>query len=206
MLATLCQRIVTLRDGRSVVMRPLKRDHFEALRAFLLSLSDEDRLFLRHDIRDPNLLHRWLEEMENARLLSIVAVDGDLIVGVGRLYMMHHGWMRHVGHIRLMTAPTHRRVGLGGMLTRELVDLAAERDLEKLQAHVIEDHVGAVRMFQTIGFQTEAILHGMVKDQNNRARNLAIMVSDVSNLSRLIEDWIQDTMIPAYRVPGGGCG
>jgi len=184
----------------------LEREDFEPLRAFLLGLSEEDRVFLRHDVRDPNVVHRWLEEMDSSRMVSIVAAEGDAIVGLGRMYIMHHGWMKHVGHVRLMTAASHRRVGLGGMLVRELVDLAAERDLEKLQAHVIEDNIGAVRMFQAIGFRMEAVLHGMVKDQSGHVHNLAIMVNDVANLSRIIEDWIQDSMIPAYRVPGGGCG
>lgn len=91
------------------------------------------------------------------------------------------------------------------MLTRELVDAAAEMDIEKLQAHVMEDDVGAVKMFAALGFKSEAVLHGMVRDRLGHKHNLAIMVSDVASLSQTIEDWIQDSMIPAFRVPGGGC-
>jgi L-amino acid N-acyltransferase YncA len=112
--------------------------------------------------------------------------------------------MQHVGHVRLVTARSHRHKGLGGLMARELVALATERDLEKLQAHVVQDNLGAVRMFETIGFATVAVLEGMVKDQSGKSRNLAIMVNDVANLGRIIEDWIHDTIQPAYRVPGGG--
>lgn len=195
---------VRLKDGRRIMLRPLTHDDFEALHAFLHSLPEEDRLFLRQDVRDPQLVQKWVQELDADRIIPLLALEDDRIVGSGRIHMMNHGWMQHVGHMRLITARTHRRKGLGGLIARELVDLAAERRLEKIQAHVIEDDVGAVKMCTTLGFKTAAILEGMVKDQSGRRRNLAIMVNDVSDLTRIMEDWIRESMVPAYRVPGGG--
>ena len=40
----------------------------------------------------------------------------------------------------------------------------------------------------------------------NSAEGPIGLKDQLPNLSRLIEDWIQDSMVPAYRVPGGGCG
>ena len=109
-------KTVKLRDGRSVEIRPLCREDYESLHDFLLSLSDEDRLFLRHDVRDPDLPRRWAEDLTSNRLVLLAAFDQDRVVGTGRLYRMNHGWMHHVGHLRLITAVSHRRVGLGGLL------------------------------------------------------------------------------------------
>ena len=205
MLTTAYPKTVKLKDHRSVVIRPLAQDDFDLLHASFLALPEEDRIFLRHDVRDPELVREWTQNLDFEQVIPLVALDGNQIVGNGRLYVITHGWMQHVGLVRLMTARTHRHVGLGALIMRDLVDLAVERNLDKLQAQVIEDSVAAVKLCQAVGFETAAILKDMVKDQKGRKRNLAIMVNDVAHLSRIMEDWIHDSMQPAYRVPGGGC-
>jgi RimJ/RimL family protein N-acetyltransferase len=197
-------KTVPLKDGQTVQLRPLARGDYDALHAFFAELPEEDRLFLRHDVRSPDLVRKWVTEPDLTRVTPIVALDGTQIVADGTLHICDHGWMYHVGQIRLVTARSHRHRGLGTVVARELVSLAAERGLEKLQAHVIEDNIGSVKMFERIGFCMAAVLPGLVKDIHGRNRNLAIMINDVSNLGQIIEDWIQDSMIPAYRVPGAG--
>ena len=197
-------KTVKLKDGRTVMLRPLASGDFPKLYAFFEALPDEDRLFLRHNVRDPELIRKWTAEIDLERVIPLVAEDGDEIVADGTLHMATHGWMRHAGLIRLVIARTHRHVGLGTLTARELVSLAEQRGLEKLQAHVIEDDLGSVKMFQTLGFEKAAALKDMVKDQQGSKRNLAIMINDVADLGRIMEDWIQDSMQPAYRVPGNG--
>jgi L-amino acid N-acyltransferase YncA len=204
MLTDAYPKTVTLKDGETVTIRPLAREDFEPLLAFFRSLADEDRVFLRHDVTDPEIVRKWTEEIDFARVIPLVALDGDEIVGNGSLHFMRHGWTQHVGHIRLVTARSRRNKGLGGLITRELVALAEERNLEKLQAQVIQDNLGAVKMFETLGFTTVAVLEGMVKDRSWNSRNLAIMVNDVSNLTQVMEEWIQQAMLASHRVPGNG--
>lgn len=204
MFEDLYPKTVTLRDGRDVVLRPLARDDFDALHAFFRALPEEDRIYLRHDVCDPDVVRKWTEQLDFDRVVSLVAVDADQIVGDGTLHMAAHGWMRHVANIRLVTASSHRRRGLGGLIARELVAIAETKNIEKLQAQFIEDDAGAVKMFEAVGFKRMAVLKEMVKDKNGKKRNLLIMASDVSDLGRIMEDWIQDSMIPAFRLPGGG--
>ena len=84
------------------------------------------------------------------------------------------------------------------------MDVARERNLEKLQAHVIEDDAGALRMLDAVGFKQGAVLKDPVKDTKGEVRNLLVLQNDVADLSRLMEAWIQDSMITALRVPGAG--
>ena len=204
MLTEAYPKTIKLKDGTEVVLRPLARDDFDDLHLFFRDLPDGDRLFLRHDVSDPQMIRKWTEELDYDRVIPLVALDDDRIVATGSLHIMAHGWMEHVGHIRLVTARSHRQRGLGGLIARELVNLAGGRNLEKLQAHVIADNEGAVRMFETVGFKTVAVLEGMVKDQAGRERNLAIMVNSVANLTQIMEEWIHDLTIPQFRVPGDG--
>lgn len=199
-------KTVALKDGLKVVIRPLTHEDFDGLFAFFKALPEEDCIFLRHDVHDPELVRRWTDELNYASVIPLLALDGDDVVGNGSLHIMVHGWMRHVGHIRLVTARAYRHKGLGGLITRELVALATEREIEKMQAHVIEDNQPAVKMLQAFGFNIAAVLEGMVKDRGGRRRNLAIMVNDVSDLDRIMEEWIHDSILPSFRIPGGGEG
>jgi len=186
------------------VIRPLAQDDFDPLFEFFKTLTDEDRVFLRHDVSDPEVVRSWTEEVDFERVIPLVAFDGSELVGNGSLHFMRHGWTQHVGHVRLVTARSHRGKGLGGLIARELVALAEERNIEKLQAQVINDNVGAVKMFETLGFKTVAILEGMVKDRAWKSHDLAIMVNDVANLTQVMEQWIQESMLASHRVPGDG--
>ncbi len=197
-------KTATLKDGNSVVIRQLQSDDFENLLDFFESLPDEDRIFLRHDVRDPELVRKWTAELDLDHIVPLVALDGDDLIASGSLHIIPHECMRHVGHIRLITGKPYRNTGLGGLIIRELVAIAEERNLEKLQAHVIQDNVGALKMLEAIGFAKEAVLKGMVKDRSWKTRDLAIMVNDVADLSRIMEDWIHQSMQPGHRVPGGG--
>lgn len=197
-------KTVTLRDGRTIVLRPLARGDSDKLYAFFQALPEEGRLFLRHDVRDPALVRRWTAELNLESVVPLIAEEDDKIIADGTLHIETHSWMRHVGFIRLVIAETHRNVGLGTLIARELVAIAEQRSLEKLQAHVIDDDRRHIKLFQTLGFEKVAVLDGVVKDQNGENRNLAIMMSDVADLGRALEDWIHDSMIPAYRVPGAG--
>jgi L-amino acid N-acyltransferase YncA len=197
-------KILELKNGREVLLRPLASDDFDMLHSFFCSLPEEDRLFLAHDVTDAELIRKWTEELDFERVIPLVAQDEDLIVGDGTLHMASRGWMRHVGQIRLVTARTHRHTGLGRLIARDLVALAAEHELEMLQAHVIADSVGAVRMFEAVGFNKVAVMKKLVRDQNGHSRDLAIMINDVVSLNQVMEAWIQDMMIPAFRGSGEG--
>ncbi|MHC4695969.1 MAG: GNAT family N-acetyltransferase [Planctomycetota bacterium] len=197
-------KTVTLKDGRSVTLRLLAQDDFDRLHAFFLALPEEDRIFLRHDVCDPNVVRKWTEQLDFDRAIPLVAVDADEIVGDGTLHMASYGWTRHVGDVRLVTARSHRHLGLGGLIARELVALAEAKGIEKVRAQVIEDDIGALKMLEAVGFQRMATLTNMVKDKHGNERNLLVMASDVSDLGRVLEDWIQDSMVPAFRAPGGG--
>lgn len=204
MLGEQYPKMAALKDGRNVVIRPLTRNDFDQLYAFFQALPEEDRLFLRHDVTDPEVVGGWVENLDFRRVVALVAEDADRIVADGTLHMALHGWSKHVGHLRLVTARTHRNVGLGTVLARELVAVAERHQLEKVQAQVIEDNIGSVKMFERLGFRVGAVLPEMVRDQKGDRRNLAIMISNVPDLTQTIEKWILESMQAAYRVPGEG--
>ena len=133
-----------LKDGRTVTLRPLTRDDFDDLLAFFRGLSPEDRLFLRHDVSNPEIVRRWTRELDLARVIPILALEGTTVVGSGSLHIQSHGWTRHVAHLRIVTAATHRRIWLSRILARELITLAHEHNIEKIQVQVMGDDTRAL--------------------------------------------------------------
>jgi L-amino acid N-acyltransferase YncA len=199
-------KTLRLKTGQEVVLRPLAQNDFNRLYSFFQALPPEDRLFLADDVSNADLIRKWTQELDFNRVVPLVALDGDRIVADGTLHMVARGWMRHVGEIRMVTARSHRRMGLGVLIVRELVALADEFKLEKLQARVIADSADAVRMFEAVGFEKAAVIKGFVKDQHGHERDLALMINDIASLTQILEDWIQDAMIPSSRGPREGIG
>ncbi len=197
-------KTIKLKDGTRVTIRPLARDDFDKLLAFVNALPYEDRLFLRHDVDTEEAVRRRADELDETRVIPLVALENDNLIGEGFLHFMPYEWMKHVGHVRLATARSHRNRGLGGLIMRELVSLASERHLEKLLAYATEENTGAIKMSAALGFQRAAVLKGMVKDRTGKTRDLVIMVNDVAELDRILEEWIAFSSPPGFRVPGEG--
>jgi ribosomal protein S18 acetylase RimI-like enzyme len=66
----------------------------------------------------------------------------------------------HVLEIKgLAVAPNHQRRGIGRMLIHAAVELATQRAFRKLMLRVLSTNPQARGLYETCGFETEAILH-----------------------------------------------
>ena len=182
----------TLRDGSVVVIKPLEADEASAVLKFYRSLPEEDRLFLRDDVTKPEWLRRFVARIESGEVTSLVAESAGKIVGEATLYRAQHGWTKHVAEIRVAIAPGLRRTGLGYALARELVRIATRTGVEKLVIQVVENQVGARKMFRKLGFRQEATLRGHVKDIHGSKRDLIIASNDISHIWDAMESLVAD--------------
>ncbi len=173
---------VTLRDGSKVVFRPVVKEDEEALYQFFKGMSKEDRLYLRDNVADRNVIRGWMENIDYEKVLPIIAVDGDLIVADATLHRNPHGWMRHVGEIRMSVSGSHRGRGLARIIAAEIFQQAVGLGLDKLVAEMLTIQKNAQRVFTRLGFVEEALLkdHGMDADGNKH--DLIIMSNDVTTL------------------------
>lgn len=173
---------VTLRDGSKVVFRPVVKEDEEALYQFFKGMSEEDRLYLRDDVVNLGVIKGWMEHLDYNKVLPIVALDGDRIVADATLHRNPHGWMRHVGEIRMSVAGSHRGRGLARTIAAEIFQQAVGLGLDKLVAEMLTIQGNAQRVFTRLGFKEEAVLkdHGM--DANGKKHDLIIMSNDVTTL------------------------
>ncbi|HPB32239.1 MAG TPA: GNAT family protein [Candidatus Sumerlaeota bacterium] len=185
---------VTLRNGDSVTLRLMTQSDEVALLEFFQGLPESDRQFLQEDVTDPEVIQKWVRDLDYNRVLPILAIRDGRIIADATLHMQTSGWSRHVGEIRVAVSRDFRMQRLGFLVTKELFYLAISLGLEKVIAQTMDSQIAVIRILQAIGFRKEAVLTDHVKDQQGQKHDLFIMSHDVKSVWKKMEDLIRDSM------------
>ena len=169
-----------LKDGTAVTLRPLEPGDADRLVAFFQRISLEDRWYLRHDVSDTAIVRSWAEQVNYERVLPIVALANDQIIGDATLHRHRHGSSRHVGEIRLVIDPAVRAQRLGTWMILDLIQLATGLGLEKLIAQIASGQIGALRALRQLDFVREAVLPELHKDARGTPYDLIILVKNLA--------------------------
>ncbi|MBW1990574.1 MAG: GNAT family N-acetyltransferase [Deltaproteobacteria bacterium] len=176
---TTFQKEGILKDGTRVVLRPMTQEDRDKLIDFFRRVEEADLMFLRDDVRDPEIINNWVNNIDYRRVFPLLAeVDGK-IVGDATLHMRKVGWKRHLGNVRVVVAKEYQNKGLATLLINELVELAGEFGLEKLVAELYLQNPAAIAVFKKAGFSAKAVFEDLVKDHAGRKGDLLVMVCDV---------------------------
>jgi acetyltransferase len=169
-------RAITLGDGTQVILRPLMKDDEQALFTYFQHLPPEDRLCLKEDVTDPEVIKSWILDLNYDDILPIIATDNGRVIGDATLHFSPIGWNRHEGEIRLTTDPRYRVKGLGTQLIEELIDLGRELGLEQISAEIPPMLDKAFYLFEKVGFREVAVLKGFVRDLKGDESDLVLMI------------------------------
>ena len=180
---------VQLKDGTSVLIRPMLADDLDRSWAFFQALSPEDRAYLRRNITSREAVEARIVAMGTGRVKRLVAVTGERIVADASLELENGGWKGHVGELRMIVATDYRRKGLGRWMARGLYSVAAEAKLEEIMVKVMRPQVAARSIFRRLGFHEETLLPDYVKDIEGRKHDLILMRCDLEALWRELEDY-----------------
>jgi RimJ/RimL family protein N-acetyltransferase len=154
---------------------------------FARSLPPHDLLFLRRDITNEKVLSAWVRQLEAGEITSLLAFDGDEIVGCTAVVTDAHSWSPHLGELRVLLAPRLRERGLGRTLIQECFIVALIMKLEKLCAQMTADQQGAIAVFEGMGFRPEALLKDHVKDTTGEKHDIVILSHDVAEFAARME-------------------
>ncbi len=181
------RKMVQLTDGSEVLVAELTEDDVERSLAFFRSLPPEDRAYLRHDVTDPQVVARRIQDIKLGKALRLSALAGDEIVADGALELEPDGWKEHVAEIRLIVAREYQRKGLGMLMAREIYFLAAGKRVDEIVVRFMTPQVGARNIFTKLGFHEDATLPGYVKDLAGHKQDLVIMRCDLEALWKKLE-------------------
>lgn len=179
---------ITLDGGHRVQLRLMTGDDRDRILAFARSLPEEDLLFLRIDLTQPEVVDDWVANLASGNTTSLVAYDGEKLVGYATVHRNPAPWTRRVGEIRVNVGPDYRGKGLGRNLTSQIFDVARSLGLKKVMANMTADQPGAQAAFRRLGFMPEALLADYVEDRNGVSRDLVIMSYDIDGLTNQMDE------------------
>ncbi|MFC7242131.1 GNAT family N-acetyltransferase [Catellatospora aurea] len=92
--------------------------------------------------------------MEQAPGRTVVAVDGDTVLGSAKMGPNRPGRGAHIATASFMVDPAHRGRGVGRALGEHVLDWARAQGYHGMQFNaVVETNTAAVRLWQAIGFE-----------------------------------------------------
>jgi GNAT superfamily N-acetyltransferase len=170
---------IVLKDGTELLMRPLAAHDRDALLSFFRQLSEEDRLYLADDVTDPQVVERWCSELDFIYVLPLLGLVNGAVVADAALHREKAGWKSHIGQVRIVVHPQHRGKGIAAALVKELIHVAIDLGLDKLDAEFVSQQDGALHAFERMGFIKVAQLPQHVLDRHGAAHDLILMVYDL---------------------------
>ncbi len=190
-------KLKELKDGTEITLRIMKNDDLEGLIAFFQSLAEKDRLYLRSDTKNPEIVRRRFGNLNYDNMFPILVFFEEEIVGIATLFRAEFGWMRNLGEIRVVITSAFQRKGLARILIRELFFHALSKQLYKIQFEFMDTQESARIAAEHMGFHKEATLRKHVTDINGVRRDLIIMTLDVEEMWYLMEDYVKS---PDFRI------
>jgi len=184
----LSPKTIQLKDGTELLIRPLTKQDGPALQKFFSRVPEDDRLFLKDDVTKKDVINRWTSEINFDKVFPMVAEKDAAILGDATLHFFRYRWQRHIAEIRCVVAREYQKKGLGTALMRELVSVAEQKNVSKIQANMMDDQKSAQKAFERLGFRREAELRDFLMDKSGKKHNLILMVNDVSEMWRKMED------------------
>lgn len=166
---------IALKDGSRVTIRPLKPQDEQGLHEFFQMVPERERMFIKHRVSDPEVIRSWCQSIDLGRRFPLLATAETGIVGLSSLHQDLGGWKRHIGRVSVMVVPRQRGRGLARALVMEIVKIARQLGLERVEAEFIGEQETAIKMFALLGFSNLLRLEDYVKDMQAISHDYVLM-------------------------------
>jgi ribosomal protein S18 acetylase RimI-like enzyme len=171
---------IKLKDGSKVTLRPLRRQDEKKFHEFFLAVPEQERMFIKHRVIDPEVIRDWCQNIDLGRNLPLLALSGDKIIGDATLHQQLGGWKRHIGRVSVLVHPEHRGRGLAKALVHEIVEISRNIGMEKVEAEFIGEQEAAIHMFAMLGFSNLLRFEDYVKDMQAITHDYVLMGLDLT--------------------------
>ncbi|MBU6401877.1 MAG: GNAT family N-acetyltransferase [Verrucomicrobia bacterium] len=168
-------REIVVKSGFRCQIRPLEPADEMAFHEFFLAVPERERMFIKHRVTDPEIIHDWCQNIDYGRNLPLLAFADGKIIGDATLHQQLGGWKRHIGRVSVLVHPQYRGRGLARALVAELLDIARMSGLERAEAEFIGEQQQAMKVFGLLGFTPLLQVQDYVKDMQAIAHDYVLM-------------------------------
>jgi len=172
-------KTVALKENAKANLRPLRRDDEKELHQLFLDIPEPERLFIKHRVTEIETIRDWCRNLDYGRNLPLVGLLNGKLVGIATLHQQLGGWKRHIGRVSVLVHPASRGRGLARSLIGEIIDIARQSGLEKVEAEFIGEQEAAMKMFALLGFSQLLRLENYVKDMQANSHDYILMGLDL---------------------------
>jgi GNAT superfamily N-acetyltransferase len=172
-------KVASLKDGTKATLRPLRPDDEKEFHSLFLSIPEAERMFIKHRVAEIETIRNWCQNLDYGRNLPLVGLVGGKIAGDATLHQQLGGWKRHVGRVSVLVHPEFRGRGLARALIGEIIEIARQVGLEKVEAEFIGEQTAGIKMFALLGFSQLLRLDDYVKDMRAITHDYILMGLDL---------------------------
>jgi hypothetical protein len=178
------------KEGR--IRRPTIDADLDRLMHFFLHLPPERKLWLRYNVNNHEIAEQRLKAVDGENHWRLVAELDGKIIADGTVDREAYSWMRHVAELRVIVDRAFQETGVLQALCEELVVLAQEAGIEKLQCMVPVERAKHIKNLESIGFKQEVVRKELVKGIDGKLHDVVILSNDLDEVWRRLEDSIHD--------------
>ena len=169
-------RVMQLRDGSQVTVRPMSRADESALVEFFQGIRARERFFLKDDVTSRNVIRGWIENLDFSYAIPLLAFDGHNVAGNAVLIRHRSASLAHAGEIRVVIAPDSRDRGLAVTLMNELVEVAREAGLREVLFECVAGiQELAIHAAEYLGAEVAGDLKAWVRDDQDQGHDVVFL-------------------------------
>jgi len=181
---SLYRKFVSLNNQSKVLLRPQLKEDYENLLDLFTNAPEEDVLFLKQNVRDKELIKHWIDELDLTKVFPLLAFHGDKIIGNATLHFGKDSH-RHSAQIRIYIRPEYRGIGLGSIMIKELLDIAAKCGLKILWAEIVLEQSKVIKAFLELGFTLNCVLRDWFIRLDGKTHDVALMIHTIGKKQEL---------------------
>ncbi|MFQ6051416.1 MAG: GNAT family N-acetyltransferase [Candidatus Hydrothermarchaeota archaeon] len=177
------EKIVTLKDGSKVLLRPLRKRDKEKLLEMFLTLSDESTKYLKHDVKNRELIENWINHLNYDHVLPIIGVleknGTERIIADSTLHFYKSKQKRSVAWIRISVHQDYQNKGLGTEMINFLIEIGERIGLKRLCLYCVVENLIAIRLFEKTGFTVDGTMKKSFQSRDGRMLDTYLMCRSI---------------------------
>jgi N-acetylglutamate synthase-like GNAT family acetyltransferase len=180
-----CPKDFTLTDGAEIKLRPLNSGGHASLLSLFQRVDEEDLYYLKDTTTDPEVIRDCTHSINLAKVISGIGLVGDKIIADAILHRGRVSARKHVGEVRTVVDLEFRDKGEGGQrLIQELLDVAAELDLDRVSVKPVpERRDAAIDPIKEMGCEQVTALPRRIRDHFGSCKDLLVLEIPLSDRS-----------------------